>query len=95
MKPLSIRGLGVGALVAITAGRFLGAAVSRVEPLIEGARNLLPPPPPLLRCRAYPSEEYEPFHLCPAGTESLASWCSGDCNADDAKVQICCQWGRK
>ena len=41
-------------------------------------------------CEAFPREETQPFAQCRSGTFQLAEWCSGDCNADDARVTICC-----
>lgn len=43
-----------------------------------------------LQCKAYPTEEHHPPKQCTAETFKLVEWCSGDCNADDARVTICC-----
>ena len=48
--------------------------------------------PPPMACSAHPSEDYQAYASCPAGTESFLEWCSGDCNDDDARVRICCTW---
>ena len=44
-----------------------------------------------LMCEALVSEEFEEPPTCSAGY-TLASWCSGDCNADDARVALCCHY---
>ena len=43
-------------------------------------------------CVAYTSEDYEDYVPCPPRSEVFVEWCSGDCNDDDARVRICCQW---
>jgi hypothetical protein len=44
-----------------------------------------------LLCVAMPTEDHQGFALCAEGYYSLAQWCSGDCNGDDARVVICCK----
>ena len=45
-----------------------------------------------LTCEAKPREEYQEFASCAADYYKLAEWCSGDCNADDAIVTLCCKY---
>ena len=46
-----------------------------------------------LTCEAIPREEFqEEFASCAADYYKLAEWCSGDCNADDARVTLCCKY---
>ena len=45
-----------------------------------------------LTCKAKPSEDFQKFASCEADYYRLAEWCSGDCNADDAKVTLCCKY---
>ncbi len=41
-------------------------------------------------CDALVTEEYQPQPVCPADMYQLMAWCSGDCNADDVRVTVCC-----
>lgn len=41
-------------------------------------------------CRALPREDFEEYATCDDNEYQLMNWCSGDCNADDARVTVCC-----
>lgn len=45
-----------------------------------------------LSCRALPREDHQSFATCAADEKELTKWCSGDCNADDARVTLCCKY---
>ncbi|MDE0145306.1 MAG: hypothetical protein OXL95_05495 [Nitrospira sp.] len=45
-----------------------------------------------LICNAKPREDHKGYASCDADYYELAKWCSGDCNADDAKVTLCCKY---
>lgn len=46
-----------------------------------------------LTCQATPREESQEKSVsCAANYYKLAEWCSGDCNADDARVTLCCKY---
>ena len=46
-----------------------------------------------LTCEATPREEFQEKSIsCTADYYKLAEWCSGDCNADDARVTLCCKY---
>ncbi|MCY4226298.1 MAG: hypothetical protein OXF20_01125 [Gammaproteobacteria bacterium] len=44
-----------------------------------------------LSCKTLVAEEFQPYQECQSQYFELARWCSGDCNADDAKATMCCQ----
>ena len=48
-----------------------------------------------LACTAHPKEDRSKWATCASPKFELTRWCSGDCNADDARVTICCSYERK
>ena len=45
-----------------------------------------------LSCETLVAEEHQSYRECKQTQFELTRWCSGDCNADDAKATICCRY---
>ena len=67
--------------------RSLGGATAKELAKIE---QELGTHPRLLKCRAEVSEEHSQPRACSNAEFELATWCSGDCRADDARARLCC-----
>ncbi len=73
-----IAGLVVALILA--AGGFVWSTISDELETLKNRK---------LVCQALTTEEFDPAPTCDAGY-TLARWCSGDCNEDDAQVTLCC-----
>ena len=77
-----------GALAEGGLVKSLGGATS--SELAE-VRQQLDTHPRELTCEALVSEEFQKRPTCNSGYQ-MTQWCSGDCNADDAQVTLCCDF---
>ena len=89
----AIIGVALGIWEVVADGSLIGLLGGATTGELTEIEKELATYPRELACDAYPREEHSPPSTmnCKSGFK-LAEWCSGDCNADDARVTLCCNY---